>query len=203
MNLNVLNKYTPTLKRVLDIGANVGQFRQLVQSIYPKAFVYSIEANKKCESHLKALTNDFKITLLGEENKKVKFYISKRSSVSTGASIYKETTEHYQEGMYHVEELDMVRLDDLNLGEFDLIKIDTQGSELDVIRGGESTIQKCKFLLLEATTSGNYNENAPSNEELLNHVNSLGFEQIDILSGFNLKIAIQEDILFKNNRLTS
>ena len=40
MNLNVLNKYTPTLKRVLDIGANVGQFRQLVQSIYPKAFVY-------------------------------------------------------------------------------------------------------------------------------------------------------------------
>jgi len=51
MNLSPINDYfLPS--SILDIGANVGQFRTQAQEFWPDSYIFSIEASDACEEHL-------------------------------------------------------------------------------------------------------------------------------------------------------
>ena len=41
----------------------------------------------------------------------------------------------------------------------DLIKIDTQGSEIDILKGAKKTLENCKLLYLECPIIANFNNN--------------------------------------------
>ena len=55
-----------------------------------------------------------------------------------------------------------------------LIKIDTQGSELDIVRGASDFIDKVYFLYPECPLT-KYNEGSPSFEEYIDFLKSNGF----------------------------
>jgi len=84
---------------------------------------------------------------------------------------------------------------------FDLIKMDVQGAELDVIRGGLPVVRNSRYLLLELQTH-NYNLGAPHFEEVVAFLLGEGFAVVDIVdlmySGDKL---IQVDVLFRNKNL--
>lgn len=200
MNLEKIISLNP--KRILDIGANIGQFHQAIKTWLPDSFIYSIEANPLCISELIKVTNEYKICLLGNETKHINFYTNISNPISTGASYYKENTEHFCDDNLLTLSLKMVRLDDLNLEPFDFVKIDTQGSELDIIKGGINLIKKAKHLLIEATTKGCYNLGSPCGDDVLEYLWKEGFKELDSLSYEEHNNVIQEDILFKNIRLT-
>ena len=78
----------------------------------------------------------------------------------------------------------MITLDSLNpFGntEIDPIKIDTQGSELDILKGGKLTIQRTKFLLLEVSLL-EYNLNAPLIDEVLDWTSAHDFNLCEIVN---------------------
>jgi len=125
------------IKNILDIGANVGAFSNLCKSIVQDSTIYMVEANPQCEQSLKNTGNKYYIAALSDENKEVTFYINANNPVCTGASYYKENGVAYI-GANEIK-LNTVLLDELLSNEnivFDFVKIDVQGSELDVIRGG-------------------------------------------------------------------
>jgi len=184
--------------RILDIGANIGQFHQAVKTWLPNSFVYSIEANPLCIKELKKVTNDYLICLLGNETKHINFYTNISDIISTGASYYLENTEYFCEDNILTLNLKMQRLDDLNLEPFDFIKIDTQGSELDIIKGGLNLIKQSKHLLIETTTKGCYNLGSPCGKDVLEYLWGEGFKEIDSLSYEEHNEVVQEDILFEN-----
>lgn len=164
-------------KRVLDIGANIGQFQSIIKNIWPQTTVYMIEANKECEPYLRRFNQPYFIEVLGEiDNREVNFYKTKESNVATGNSIYLEKTSFYNESNILVEKRHTKKLSTLFPNEtFDFIKLDTQGSELDIMMGGLDLVRKSNFVLIE-TALKEYNDSAPLESNVINFMKNLGFD---------------------------
>ena len=78
----------------------------------------------------------------------------------------------------------------------DFVKIDTQGSELDILKGSKESISQCSLIYLECPIV-EYNLNAPSLKEYIDHLNSINFVPYDICEIHKIdNILIQIDILF-------
>ena len=87
------HNFTPT--KVLDIGAHVGNWYKTIKSAYPDSEVLSIEANPKCTTKLSRVNPNSIISCLGKEEGTTQFYINPSDPYCTGASMYKEQTEFY------------------------------------------------------------------------------------------------------------
>lgn len=201
MNLYKVQEYF-TPYRILDIGANIGQFHILAKNTYPESFIFSIEASKECEASLKTITDNYYIGLLAKDNSEYNFYSRKDTPTGTGNSIYKELTHFYSDDKLEIINQKGIKLDDLfeENSEFDLIKIDTQGSELDIISGGFNLCKKAKGILLEVSLT-QYNEGAPLYDEVIQYMKDFGFEKKDILDEAYNHGSHQQDILFINTKI--
>lgn len=201
MYLTLIQNYLKPAS-ILDIGANVGDFTKECKLTFPTAEYLLIEGNPACEPYLKNLGHTYFIGLLSDEPKTVKFYINKNNLISTGNSIYRENTEHFSDENIIIEELQTTTLDSVVDGKvYDLIKIDVQGSELDVLRGGVTTVQEAKAIILELSLI-EYNKNSASYEDVTQYMESIGYVPMEKLYEHfdgqgNL---IQLDVLFLNRR---
>jgi FkbM family methyltransferase len=181
--------------KVLDIGAYEGEFYLMFKEFFPKADILMIEANEEKESRLKSI-GPYKIALLGsEDNKEVDYYKCK-DGVPTGNGIYKENTQF----KFESEKKKSITLPTL-LGSdngYDLIKMDVQGSELDIIKGALPIIKKTDSLLLELQTL-EYNKGAPMASDVISYLQGIGFDMVDILNlMYSENHLIQVDVLFIN-----
>jgi FkbM family methyltransferase len=188
------------VRRALDLGAFEGKWTTLLREIYPSAQVVLVDANTDKEPLLRAL-GDCRIAVLGEcDGKEVDYFKCVDGDAGSGNGIYRENTAF----TFAPEKRKCVTLTTLLGSEegFDLIKMDVQGAELDVIRGGIAIVRKSRFLLLELQTH-DYNLGAPRLEEVVAFLHGEGFAVIDVVdlmySGDKL---IQVDVLFKNKKLT-
>lgn len=200
MNLESIKKYF-TPKAILDIGANVGQFYNESKQIFPDSYYFLIEGNDKCEEALKALNVDYSISLMSDKVKYVNFYTRTYEERCTGNSIYREKTSFFDDNQITIETKQTTTLNLLfdNI-QFDLIKIDVQGSEIDIINGGVNIIKNSKGVLLEVSLV-EYNENAPTKEFVYDFMEKLGFYPAENIGDINHPITyelIQQDILFIN-----
>ena len=64
--------------------------------------------------------------------------------------------------------------------ELDIVKIDTQGSELDILKGAIKTLQKFYPVLLIETWTVDVYENAPKLNEILNFLEKINYEIWDL-----------------------
>lgn len=198
-NLHNISKYFYP-HRILDIGANIGQFHTLCKTVYPTSYVFSIEASKDCEESLKKVTDQYMIAMLAKDDSEYNFYRRKGDPTCTGNSIYKELTQFYSDDQLEVLKQQGIKLDDLFTedSEFDLIKIDTQGSELDIITGGLDLCKKAKGILLEVSLT-QYNEGAPLYQEVVDFMINLGYSITEVLDESRNHGSHQQDILFTKN----
>ena len=199
MQLYKITKYFYP-NRILDIGANIGQFHILAKNEFPSSFIFSIEASKECETSLKAITNNYYIGMLAKDNSEYKFYKTKENPTSTGNSFYRELTQFYSDDKLDIVNEKGIMLDDLfeQESEFDLIKIDTQGSELDIITGGINLCKKAKGILLEVSLT-QYNEGAPLYGDIVKFMKTIQFTPVEVLDETRYFGAHQQDILFIKN----
>ena len=203
MSLELIKKYF-TPKTILDIGANNGQFYNESKNIFPDSYFLLIEGNEYCEPALKTLGVDYKISLLSDSIKEVDFYLRKQEYTCTGNSIYREKTSFYDDNEIVIEKKKTDTLSNV-LGQqyFDLIKIDVQGSEIDIIIGGLDIINNCKGLLMEVSLE-EYNEGSPTIEFVDNFMKNLNFEKVEIINNLNHPIKhtlIQQDVLYINKNI--
>ena len=191
-------------RTILDIGAYQGDWTKMAHQIFPLAKIFMIEATPDNKRLLKNVSeaSGLAMALLGDKSKKsVDFYIAnpKETSITTGNSVYMEKTRYFDN--HHLIKLPMTTLDEMvakrKLKNIDFIKIDTQGSELDVLKGGKDTVSKAEFILLE-TQNLEYNKNAPFTEDVILAMKSYGFRLFDILETHYLATGqlFQVDLLF-------
>lgn len=202
MSIDKIKKYFYP-ESILDIGANVGQFYNEAKNIFPKSYYYLIEGNNNCESALKSLNVKYLICLLSDSEKEVDFYIRKHEPVCTGNSIYRENTPFYDDDQIIIEKRQTKKLSDiLNDQTFDLIKLDVQGSEIDIINGGIEIFKRSKGVLMEVSLV-EYNKNSPTINFVYEYMENLGFSPVDIINNINHPIThelIQQDVLFLNRK---
>lgn len=186
---------------ILDIGAHVGDLSLLLKEIWPYANVVSIDANPHIEEELKKRKLNYKIEALSNEIGKEKgFYISKEWALSSGNSFYRENTTSFSNENCEFIKVITNTLDNLfKSGEkFELIKLDTQGSETDILSGGVNLLKNTQYILTEAAVH-EYNIGANTITQMFSLMSGLGFELDDICNFFHnsKNILMQVDLLFK------
>lgn len=200
MNYDQIKHHTQNeVESVLDIGAHFGEFTKEMRRVYPFANFHMIEANESCTNHLSAVGFvPFDICLLSNEEKTITYFKNKSDETSTGNSYYKELSEHFSDHNTIQVEMKARTLDNLFPTQtFDLIKLDTQGSELDILVGGQNLVTRSKFLIIECSVQP-YNENAPTIDQVVEYVESVGFtKQGEVGNHYTDGKLTQQDIIFK------
>ena len=197
LNSNLINliKKEVEIKTVYDIGAHRGDFSNFLSktSLKGKDF-YLFEANEKNEKYLNKFDFKYFIDVLSDRKKEVKFY----SKTHSGDSYFLEQTNFYDG--FDAKTKITNTLDNIveqnNLPFPNFIKIDTQGSEIDILKGAKRTISNCKLIYLECPII-EYNFGSPNLDQCIKYLNSIDFIPYDICEVHYIdKVLVQIDILF-------
>lgn len=186
------------VESVLDIGAHLGEFTLSMYELFPNAKYHMIEANSNCETSLQKINfATYDISLLSDVERDVCYYMNKNDLTSTGNSYYRELTDHFNdenviETFVKAKTLDTL-LPNMN---FNFIKLDTQGSEIDIIKGGNDLLKSADYILMECSIV-EYNKNSPKISDVIDYMISIGFENnIPIYDHIINGEVIQKDVLF-------
>ena len=184
-------------KNILDIGANKGKWTlEIKKKVFPKAEYTLIEAidyeelDKLSDKHDNI---NYKNILLDE----IEHFVTWYEKRNTGDSLFKENTGYFddcKEIKRSATTLDLI----FNKNEvFELIKIDCQGAEIPILKGGNSLVQKSSVIILEVPFMGEYNIGAPNFYEHINYMENIGYRVFDIVELHRVdNILIQIDIIF-------
>jgi len=202
------NKYVP--KIIFDIGAHHGTWTNNMLKIYPNSKYYLFEAINYSE--LDNLNNYHNISIhkniiLSNKEKQINWY----EGCNTGDSIFKEKSIVYKDIKpviksaisldFYIKQNNLFNNNPIsNI----FIKIDCQGSEIDILKGASSILPYTDFILLEIPLFGKYNENVPNFREHIEYLDNIGFIPYDILDNHYINnFNMQVDMLFinKNNIL--
>lgn len=182
-NYSWMQEYS--IKTVIDIGANTGQFAAQIHGILPQAAISSFEPLSDCYEQLVQNMKDmpnFKAfnCALGEQDSQHQMYrseFSPSSSLLPMGETHKKVFPHTQNST--VEDIIVRKLDtvfnEIELEDNILIKIDTQGYEDKVIAGGKEVISKAKVVILETSFEELY-EGQSLFGEIYEAMVNLGFE---------------------------
>ena len=184
-------------KNILDIGANKGKWSlEIKKKVFPKAeytLIEAIDYEELEKLRIKYDNINYKNILLDETEHLVTWY-EKRN---TGDSLFKENTGYFddcKEIKRSTTTLDLV----FNKNEvFELVKIDCQGAEIPILKGGNRLVQKSSVIILEVPFMGEYNIGAPNFYEHINYMENIGYRVFDIVELHRVdNILIQIDIIF-------
>lgn len=178
------------IRTMLDIGANTGQYARYLHENFPEAAIYSFEPLKDCYAELLTTMKGvprfkaYNCALGDAEGSSVIHHhaYSQSSSILTLGeyvkTIYPFTAEETP------ETITIKRLDDvlrgLELQDNILIKIDVQGFELQVLRGGVETVRRAKVLIIETSFQEFYDGQALFHD-IYEFLRSQGFAYIGSL----------------------
>ena len=184
------------INSVYDVGAYQGEWtKALKKTSLKNSKFFLFEANAQNEIYLKNSGHKYFINVLSDKNKEVKFF----SKVHTGDSYFLEKTNFYEDAIIP-KTLKTITLNEIQTKTQipfpDFIKIDTQGSEIDILKGGNQILNDCKVILLECPIIS-YNIGAPSLSDYIEYLGSINYLPLDVTEIHHLdKVLIQADIIF-------
>ncbi|MDD2319827.1 MAG: FkbM family methyltransferase [Geobacteraceae bacterium] len=134
---------------IFDVGAHHGDYSIAAKKICSSSKIYAFEPHPVTFARLRENTIGYGIKVLnfglGSENSESMIFDYVDQDGSQHASIYKEIIEVIHRGKAVSHAIKLRTLDDLvvELGvkKINLLKIDTEGNELSVLRGAEKTIR--------------------------------------------------------------
>src|SRR5688572_33421182 len=182
-----------SIKTVIDIGANTGDYVEFLNRFFRPETVYAFEPLASCQPRLQQLAEQlgnmqvFQVALDDHEGEET-FWENEygpSSSLLHVSDIHKQAFPHTErESQATVK---VVRLDDVldagTLGQDVLIKIDVQGVEDRVIRGGRAVFGAAEMVLIEMSFEQMY-EQQPIFDEINDLLRECGLR----LAGFKNQI---------------
>ncbi len=181
---------------IVDVGCSQGAWSRSARSIWPTARLAMIEPNLGLKDKLKAIASElkgeFQCELMGAvDGAEVTFYV-----MGAGSSIYEERSD-----INRTAEKRQTRTLDSVLSNWDrigLLKIDAQGSELDILKGSSRLLPGVEAVLLEISVL-EINQGAPLLHEVVAFMAQDGFVICEILEIHRRLVdmaLIQLDFLF-------
>ena len=180
-----------TIKTIIDVGANTGQFARAIHEVLPEAYIYSFEPLSDVFKELQAAMRNVKKfqainTALAETNGEQVFY---RSAWSPSSSLLPMNQLHKENFPFTAEEsketVAIRRLDDyiseLSFEDEILVKLDVQGYEDKVIDGGKCLLQRTKVVIVETSMVPLY-EGQPLFHDIFGILDDQGFKYAGALS---------------------
>jgi FkbM family methyltransferase len=180
---------------VLDVGANVGQFAQMVRRTGYKGAIVSFEALPSAHENLTARASQdphWKVApcvALGRSSGSAEINVAGNSVSSSLLAMREQHVEAAPESRYvdrrvvPIESLDTLLPSVLQTPGDLYLKIDTQGYEEEVLRGSQQTLPRVSAVQLEVSLIQLYDD-APSLLEIFTLMEELQFEPFQIIPGF-------------------
>lgn len=186
----------------MDIGAFAGNWTQLMKrsGLFPNAEYLMFEANIAQEGALAAIGEPYVLTVLGDvDGKEVLYHRSLGDDWQThsGNSVYLENTatfrNNFDSEMRRMRTVDAVmegwRANGTTCNDmasaapapWDLIKLDVQGSEIDILQGAVDTIRNDRPVLITELSLVPYNAGAPTFFDVHIYMESIDYVLADIV----------------------
>jgi FkbM family methyltransferase len=192
--LKHIQKFEPLV--IYDIGASIGSYAKFFHILYPDTKVILFEANDVFEPRYTG--EDYHIVCLSDEdNKEVKFYNNPVNNDNFEVcSYYKSTVVKDDFKLLNTTKLDTLVMKK-GLMYPNMIKINCNGSELDIIKGGVETIKKCTYLIVRLQ---NYEFFREASIALVvgPYIEDLGFKLEEMFNNYGNHFI---DYVFKNNNI--
>ena len=181
---------------VYDIGACNGKWtREMKSDVLANATFCMFEGNDIYTNILKSQGHFVHMGVLSNPGREqVEYY----NGGDTGDSYYKESTAHYDNKKPIVVKCNTLEsvIKENNLPLPNFIKIDTQGSELDVLKGAEEAIKHADLVYLECPII-QYNLGAPGIGEYISFMKQRRFVPMHVLEVHRSEeVLLQIDIMF-------
>jgi FkbM family methyltransferase len=166
-------------RRILDVGAYIGDWSDMARRVFPDAEVLMVEAQEGKRAVLDAMAARLgraraDIALVGAGDREVTFH-----ELETGSSIYRELTDAPTvEVAKRTVSIDAVIARN-GFDGVDFAKLDVQGAELEVLESGPGLLATAEVLLIEASVQA-YNEGAPLIGEVMAYMEARGFRVFDM-----------------------
>lgn len=170
-------------RRIVDGGANVGEFAKIAASIFGMATVHLVEPQPACHKILRQLARNNRFRLhavaLGAENTFIDLAIDP-AGVTTGAHVLPDHEPSSGRGRARVP---VARLDTLLAAEIAkedrcFLKLDLQGWELEALKGAAGILYRIEVILCEVSFYAQAYE--PSIETIMNFLDKHDFALHDI-----------------------
>lgn len=198
---------------VYDIGASSGVFSRCLAKLANVQAIHAFEPIPAAFAELVERTRQYpQIALhnvaVGSENGAMNIWVTAGSRDSS--SLLKMQALHKEERPFasyddHPEKVQVVRLDDFvqdkHLPLPDVVKIDVQGYEDRVLKGGSNTITHAAFAILEMSLVPLY-EDCPLFDDIYRQMRELNFQLVGVggeLHGISGR-QLQVDGIFQNLR---
>lgn len=159
----------------LDIGGNVGFWSKDMCERFQRVEIFEPDlSNTEC---LRLNLDQYKNYTLHEvglsnENTSKEFY---KSEVSSGGHTFNQDT--LRGGAFSVSVIEVKTLDSFHFNDVDFIKIDTQGSELDILQGAKQTLLENDCVLNIEIEQKNQSQVAKG-RPIFDFMESIGFEKL-------------------------
>ncbi len=216
-NLNLIKSLSNSnINSIIDIGANSGQFAEEVFKNGFSGYILSFEPLKIEHSNL--LDKKFEMKEynweiaercgLGASEKKLDINISGMRQSSSILDISEIHTNLYPKSInIGKEEIDIFPLDKyynkiINMKKNILIKIDTQGYELEILKGAKKTLEYVDAVYAEVSLVKLY-KSQPLFDEIFDFIKKFGFSVWSVdraVGNKNTGQTYQLDVLFIKNQ---
>lgn len=197
LHLNSYSKYYINANIVIDVGASFGTFPLIIKYLNSKAKVYCFEPSKESFELLYKNVDNLKGVYLfnkaiGNVVKEVLFNYD--PSFPEGSSIRKKEKSLNNQYLVSQTTLDNF-IKNQNIKKISLLKIDTEGYEYYVLKGGKKTLSITDYLIIEVETSSIKNI-----INILSILEKLNFNFIDIgvINNNDDNTIGSLDLIFKN-----
>lgn len=191
-------KKTCTRPYFIDVGANAGWFPRIMFRFMPEKYpVYCYEPLRSMQKHLERLRSlhpniNFKSVAVGDKQECtqiIELGVAGLSSIRQLNPSYSGYEKHYDTKVVNKYEVQVVTLNDeldqINKGGEDFVlKIDTQGYELQVLKGASKYLQngRIKYILVELMTAQKYS-GAATYKEIFNYLHDFNYTLFNIYPG--------------------
>ena len=173
------------IKTVIDIGANTGQFAEMITDVLPNSRLICFEPIAECYAELvERFQHNSSVEALNYALGNLEGHTTMHiNDYTPSSSILEMEKLHSDTFIYSANstksEIQLRRLDvvaqELNIGGPTLIKIDVQGYEEEVIKGGKETLKAADIVICELSYESLYKDQ-PSFHQIYLTMQDMGFK---------------------------
>lgn len=175
---------------IVDVGAHQGESIHFFRSIFPKAIIHSIEPDPDNFAILEKIASQQDVKThnlaLSEQNGSTSFFkqsISHLGSINPINKDSKDSLGYARNAVNQEVEVQCMTLDQFfeseGIASIDILKIDVQGHEASVLRGGGSALLKTTCVMVEVSLY-DFNKNSEGIFGVEQIMKKFGFELWDI-----------------------
>jgi FkbM family methyltransferase len=195
---------------VVDVGGGTATTAKIFSEYFPKNKIYVFEPIKASFGAIKSESNGHDNWVLvnkaiGSSIGSAVIHIANRITSSSLLDLNFEKdgsflSDSLQEKSQETIEITTLDLFLPNEATIEVLKIDVQGFEMEVLKGGASTLTRTKVIVLEVSNHDGY-KGAPLYYDLDTFLRNAGFELYDLLPSLRSKKKLQEwDSIYVNKK---